>query len=77
MKIWTEHYRVYCAYAGPGEAIEEFARTPPTFAPAVKAEVAAVEHVVRVFEENNTIVRAGEKTFSESHVHPCRFANQL
>lgn len=59
-------YRIYCAYANPGESVEEFPATPPNFAPAVKGEITDVEHVVRIFDETNIIVKAGDKSFSET-----------
>lgn len=58
-------YRVYCAYAHPGESKEEFPYTPPNLAPAVRSEIPGVGQVVRVFEENDVLVNAEGRTFNE------------
>lgn len=58
-------YRVYCAYAYPGESKQEFPYTPPNLAPAIRPEIAGVEQVVRVFDESDVMVNAGGQVFNE------------
>lgn len=60
-------YRVYCAYAKPGDTIEDFPNTPPNFASATKAEIAGVEQAVRVEEQGDLLVKANQRAFSELH----------
>lgn len=62
-------YRIYCAYASPGEATHEFPFTPPVLAPAMRDEIAGIEQSVRVYPyESKVIVQHDEKAYNETDV---------
>ena len=63
-------YRVYCAYADPGEAVREFASTPPIFTPTLKQEIPEIEAAVRLFSiESSVIIQYEDKVFNETEVY--------
>ena len=62
-------FRVYCAYAKPGESLRKFPYTPPVLAPTAKVEITEMEESVRLWEVGgNVLIEYGEKSFNESRL---------
>lgn len=75
-------YRMYAAFAHPGEAVEEFSSTPFNLAPLLAKDFDGVESVTRLVEMSaSVLVRVGDNSFNETgifdadssffHVFPC------
>ena len=63
-------YRVYCAYAKPGDSIREFPYTPPIFAPVIKKEISGIESIARFSKIYSAItIKHQDKVFNESEVY--------
>lgn len=62
-------FRMYAAYSRPGDAVEEFAYTPPNLGPLLADNFGSVRTVTRLFEtEASMLVQSGDKSFSEQNV---------
>jgi putative ABC transport system permease protein len=64
-------YRMYCAYADPGEAVRRFPNTPPVLIPALKQELGEFEAAIRlqgISDFKTVIMKYEDKTFSETGV---------
>lgn len=63
-------YRVYCAYAKPGETIRTFPYTPPVFSTVIRKEVTGIESIARLNKVYGAaIVKMRDKVFSESDIY--------
>jgi putative ABC transport system permease protein len=63
-------YRMYAAYAKPGDAIEEFADTPPNLGPLLSQKFDGIQSATRVFSgDATTLVRNGDQSFNEHNVY--------
>lgn len=62
-------FRIYCAYAKPGESVRKFPYTPLVLSPAATQEIPDLEASVRVWEVGGSVmVQHEEKVFKESAV---------
>jgi len=62
-------FRIYCAYAKPGESVRKFPYTPLVLSPAAIQEIPDLEASVRVWEVGGSVmVQHEEKIFKESAV---------
>jgi putative ABC transport system permease protein len=63
-------YRMYVAYAKPGDAIEDEASTPPNLGPLLAQKFDGVQSATRVFETDaSMLVQTGDRSFNEQHVY--------
>ena len=63
-------FRMYAAYASPGDAVEEFPYTPPNLGPLLGEKFEGVQAATRVFETNaSMLVQIGDQSFNEHGVY--------
>src|ERR1041385_8488802 len=63
-------FRMYAAYAKPGDAIEEFPYTPPNLGPLLSQKFSGIQSATRVFEgDATTLVSYGDQSFNEREVY--------